>query len=138
MMAVMAAVMQLSCTVIDKSGEQTGGKSGVVTFYSPASPGIWESQAADHDPEIVITRIDDRKTINVTIPFAQQKDPRHYVEAIVVLDLQRKELKKMSFDRKRQGKGAAFDFPADFNEPVYVIMKCNKHGMWEKLVDWSE
>lgn len=130
--------IHISCTVSDNSGEETQGRDGGVKFYSPASPGIWEQQAADHDPEITITRVDDRKTINVNIPFAQEYDPRHYVEVIVVLDLNRKELKKVNFPRGRASKGARFDFPESYNTPVYVVMKCNKHGMWEKLVDWSE
>jgi desulfoferrodoxin (superoxide reductase-like protein) len=60
------------------------------------------------------------------------------VEVIVVLDLERKELKKLSFEKGKPAKGAKFEFPANFNKSVYVVMKCNKHDMWEKLVDWSE
>jgi desulfoferrodoxin (superoxide reductase-like protein) len=138
LMMLSVATFLVSCTVSDNSGGDSGGKTGGVVFYSPASPGIWEQQAAEHDPEITITRTNENKTINVNIPFAQQTDARHYIEVIVVLDLNRNELKKVSFDKKRKNKGAKFDFPESFNTPVYVVMKCNKHGMWEKLVDWSE
>ena len=128
----------LSCSFISCGETETDTARDKVVFYSAAKPGIWTSQAADHEPEVTVTRVDDRKILNVNIPFTRQKDKNHYVEVIFILDLERKELKKMSFQKGRASKGAKFDFPDNFNTPVYVVMKCNKHDMWEKLVDWSE
>jgi hypothetical protein len=34
--------------------------------------------------------------------------------------------------------GARFEVPDNFNEPVFVAVKCNLHDMWGKLVDWSD
>jgi desulfoferrodoxin (superoxide reductase-like protein) len=128
----------LSWAIISCTDSGTGTEKNEIKFYSAAHPGIWTSQAADHEPEVTITRVDDRKILNVNIPFARQKEKNHYVEVIVILDLDRKELKKVSFQKGRASKGAKFDFPDNFHTPVYVVMKCNKHDMWEKLVDWSE
>jgi len=123
----------ISCS--DSGGDSERNR---VVFYSAANPGIWESQAADHEPEVTITRVNDRKVLNVNVPFTRKKEKDHYVEVIVILDLERKELKKMSFGRGKMVRNVRFDFPDNFNKPVYVVMKCNKHDMWEKLVDWSE
>ncbi|MBN2080441.1 MAG: hypothetical protein JW838_15830 [Spirochaetes bacterium] len=135
-LAMVAAGALVSC------GSDGGGENGImrngVTFYSAASPGPWTEQAADHDPEISITRTGDRKTINVTVPFTQRKEKDHFLEAIIILDLNGRELKKVSFERGRDHRGARFDFPEEYTAPVYVVIKCNKHDMWEKLVDWSE
>jgi desulfoferrodoxin (superoxide reductase-like protein) len=134
---ITGASVQFSCAANDKSGGTIVEKSEV-PFYSAASPGIWKSQSIDHEAEITITRINDRKTLNVQIPFAKKKEKNHYVEVIVILDLKRKELQKKSFEKGGAENGATFDLPADFNSPVYVVMKCNLHDMWEKLVDWNE
>jgi desulfoferrodoxin (superoxide reductase-like protein) len=134
---ITGAAVQFSCAADEKSGGTIAEKNEV-PFYSTASPGIWKSQAVDHEVEVTVTRINDRKTINVQIPFAKKKEKNHYVEVIVILDLKRKELQKKSFEKGGAENGASFDFPAEFNSPVYVVMKCNLHDMWEKLVDLNE
>jgi len=129
------AVSLLSCTSENDTGAE---KKGGVEFFYIDKPGPWVDQALDHDPEITITRVDDRKILNVHIPFARQTNRKHYVEAILVLDMKRNELKKKSMEAGRGLVGAQFDFPDNYQTPVYVVMKCNLHDMWEKLVDWSE
>ena len=136
LLSVIALAGLASCT---DSGDNDGGiKRNDVVFYSAAAPGPWIEQAADHEPEIIITRTDDRKTLNINVPFAQRNEKNHFVEVAVILDMKGKELKKFSFVKGRSHKGAQFDFPENFNTPVYVVIKCNKHDMWEKLVDWNE
>jgi desulfoferrodoxin (superoxide reductase-like protein) len=118
-----------------------GGETDVVNekhevrFHSAANPGHWEAQAIDHELDVTVTKSIDRKTINVKIPFAEQREKRHYAETIVILDMNMKEIRKISFDRKRPSGRASFDFPADYTGSVYVIMKCNLHDMWKKKVD---
>lgn len=140
--AVFAALPFVALAVLascsDDSETAGGMKKHEVVFYSAANPGPWIDQAADHEPEITIFRVNDRKILNVNVPFARRREKNHYVEVIVILDSQRKELKKVTFKKGRSHKGAQFDFPDNFNTPVYVVIKCNKHDMWEKLVDWSE
>lgn len=140
--AIFAALSAIALAALASCGDESdtagGTKQHEVVFYSAANPGPWIEQAADHEPEIIITRVDDRKILNVNVPFAQRKERNHFVEVVVILDSKRKELKKVTFQKGRSHKGAQFDFPEDFNAPVYVVMKCNKHDMWEKLVDWSE
>ncbi len=132
-----APVIFLFAAVSCGQDTETVGRNEV-KFYSAADPGPWTEQAADHEPEVTITRVDDRKILNVSIPFARQGDKQHYVEVIVLLDLDRKQIRKVSFEKGRASKGAKFDFPENYSSPVYVVMKCNRHDMWEKLVDWSE
>jgi desulfoferrodoxin (superoxide reductase-like protein) len=134
-MAVVA--VQLSCTMSDDQGQEGGGKKEV-RFFSAANPGVWESKAAEHDAEITITRVNDKKVVNVQVPFARDRQKKHYVEAILLLDASKKELQKKAFTKGFGEEGASFEVPVDFNEPVYIVVKCNLHGMWEKLVDWNE
>jgi desulfoferrodoxin (superoxide reductase-like protein) len=134
---IAAAATLLSCGPGSESGDR-GTERNEVKFFSSARPGPWKAQASDHEPEITITKTVDRKTIYVRIPFAQPREKSHHVEAIAVLDLDRKELQKATFENMRADKGARFDFSADYNSPVYIVMKCNLHDMWEKLVYWKE
>ena len=129
--------LQISCTVSDKSGQGSEGKAEV-KFYSAADPGVWKSQVVDHDVDITITRVNDKKVINVQVPFAKNRQKKHYVEAILLLDANKNELQKKSFNKGFGEEGAQFEVPDNFNEPVFVVVKCNLHDMWEKLVDWSE
>jgi desulfoferrodoxin (superoxide reductase-like protein) len=131
------AALQLSCTMMDSSGPGKAGKE-VIKFYSAANPGPWASEAADHDVSITITRVNDSKVINVQVPFAKNRERKHYVEAILLLDAKKNELQKRSFERGFGEEGARFEVPDSFNEPVFVVVKCNLHDMWERLVDWSE
>ncbi|HOT45053.1 MAG TPA: desulfoferrodoxin family protein [Spirochaetota bacterium] len=130
------AAMEISCGSGDRSGQDE--EAGTVRFYSAADPGKWESKAADHDVEITITRVNDRKYINVHVPFAKNREKKHYVEAILLLDANRKELQKKSFARGSGEEGARFEVQDSFNDPVTVVIKCNLHDMWEKQVDWNE
>ncbi len=132
---VSIAAIEISCGWGDKSGQD--GKNEI-KFYSAADPGVWESKAADHDVDITITRVNDKKYINVQVPFAKNREKKHYVEVILLLDANRKELQKKSFDRGSGEEGARFEVPDSFNDPVTVVIKCNLHDMWEKPVDWND
>ena len=137
LLSTVALMSALSCTS-DTDTELENKKQGV-QFYTAAKPGPWANQSADHDVEITITRDSEGKTIHVYIPFAAKKEQRHYVESILILDSKGKELQKKSFLKGRgSDKGATFNFPENFNEPVFVVLKCNLHDMWEKKVAWSE
>jgi desulfoferrodoxin (superoxide reductase-like protein) len=136
-MLIAIGALQLSCAVSDRPAGDTVG-TNEVQFYNAADPGPWESKAAEHDIEITVTRVNESKILDVQVPFAKNREKKHYIEAIVILDVNRNELKKKSFDRKRGEAGAKFEFPENFTDPVYVVVKCNLHDMWEKVVDWSE
>ena len=130
-------VLLSSCTVSDMSGSDVDGKKEI-RFYNAGDPGIWESEAASHDAEIIITRVDDKKVISVQVPFSKNGDRRHYAESILILDIERNILQKRSYTRGLGVKPVKFEFPDDFDKTVYVVISCNKHGLWEKLVDWNE
>ena len=137
MILIPVTALHISCTMSDRSGQGGNGKNEI-KFYSAADPGVWESKAADHDVDITITHVNDKKFINVQVPFAKNREKKHYVEAILLLDANRKELQKKSFDRGSGEEGASFEVPDSFNAPVTVVIKCNLHDMWEKPVDWNE
>lgn len=134
------AVMQCSCNMSDTSGPGGGAdvRAGEVRYYSAADPGVWESRVEDHDADITVIRVNDTKVINVHVPFTNKREKKHYLEAIVLLDSNKKQLQKKSFEKGFGEEGAKFEVPADFNEQVYVVIKCNLHDMWEKPVDLSE
>ncbi len=127
-----AALLSLSCA---DSGGEAPGVVNDRKFYSAAQPGKWAPQVADHEPQCRMFS-DDRggKRIEVSVRFGRRGDPRHYVEAILLLDADRKELAKKSFKRGERAEvilvipgGAAF--------PLYVVSKCNKHDMWERKIE---
>jgi hypothetical protein len=60
--------------IISCSDSGSDSERNKVVFYSAANPGIWESQAADHEPEVTVTRVDDSKILNVNIPFARKRE----------------------------------------------------------------
>lgn len=135
-MFLMSAVFVLSCSGGGGSGQDDAKTE--VRFYSAADPGVWASQAANHDTGITITRMNDKKYISVLVPFSKNRERKHYVEAILLLDANRKELQKKAFATGSGDEGATFEVPDNFNSPVTVVIKCNLHDMWEKPVDWSE
>lgn len=123
-----------ACTVSDQSG--AGSVSpGVVKFHSAENPGIWESKIDEHDAEIMVTLLNDKKIINIQVPFAKKKEKNHYVEAIILLDQNKKEIRKKSFESGYGEEGAQFELQADYNQPLSVVIKCSAHDMWEKPVD---
>jgi desulfoferrodoxin (superoxide reductase-like protein) len=128
-----AAVSIISCT--QGSETEVVNEKHEVRFHSTEEPGHWKEQTVDHEMDVTVAKSGDRKTINVKIPFAEQREKRHYAETIVILDMNMKEIRKISFDRKRPSGRASFDFPADSTGFVYVVMKCNLHDMWKKKVD---
>ena len=129
-------VATISCS---DSGNPNKGVSNpeAVRFRSAEYPGKWKAKADEHNVDIKISTVNNKKIINVQVPFAKQRNRRHYVEAIMLVDASGKELQKKAFKTGYGEKGARFQVPEDFRDTVFVVIKCNLHDMWEKEVEWE-
>jgi desulfoferrodoxin (superoxide reductase-like protein) len=133
---VISAALLSSCTGTDKPGSEPIGQNNGKKYFTVSDPGVWEQKAAEHDIEITISRVNDKKILEVHVPFAKNREINHYIEAIAVIDKDEKEIQVKRFKRGFGDEGAKFEFPEDFNEPVSVLVKCSLHDMWVKPVDW--
>jgi desulfoferrodoxin (superoxide reductase-like protein) len=132
---LLAVVFMISCYQNNEREDVNSGEKKEIKFLTASDPGPWKTLASDHVPEVTVMKVYDLKTIHIRIPFTEQKDSRHFVEVIVILDLNGKELKNEFFERGVAITDAKFVFPANFIGTVSVVMKCNKHKKWEKKVD---
>lgn len=125
------ASLLLSCS--DPGGS---GSGNIQKFYSADEPGRWEAQAVDHDVQAVI--IEDalgKRGIEVSVPL--KTDERHYIEAIVLLGGDGRELAKKTFKRGEKAV-ALFEVTDKMTFPVYAVAKCNLHEMWRKKLEGNE
>ncbi len=119
-------------------GDSGGGPGKIQQFYSADEPGRWDVQAADHDVQVSI--IDDAKGkrgIEAYVPFTKEMSEQQYVEAIVLLDGNGRELAKKSFNRGEKAR-TIFEITDNIKFPVYVVSKCNMHEMWSKKIEGTE
>ena len=120
----------------DRSPGESIGNDTPIKYYSKNNPGKWKDLPGDHTPTYKITQDKENKIITVTVPFKGTVNPIHYVEVIVLLDHNRKELQKKNFQRGTQTATAVFKLPKDYLSFVYVVAKCNLHDMWEVKITW--
>lgn len=128
---LLQTLQALSCS--DPGGS---GSGKVQKFYSADEPGRWGAQAVDHDVQAVI--IEDalgKRGIEVSVPL--KTDERHYIEAIVLLDGDGRELAKKTFKRGEKPI-TIFEITNNMKFPLYVVSKCNMHEMWRKKVEGNE
>ncbi len=125
------------CVSVATSCSDTGKSSGKIQlFYSADEPGRWEAQAFDHEVQAVI--VEDalgKRGIEVSVPL--ETDEKHYIEAIVLLDGNNRELAKKTFKRGEKAK-TIFEISDKIKFPVYIVSKCNMHEMWRKKVEGTE
>ncbi len=93
-------------------------------YFTKEDPGRWKDFAKDHDPHVKANG-----KIEVDVPFTAEIG--HYVEIIVLLDAQQREVAAKTFKRGEKPH-ATFSFPAEKMAGATVIAKCNLHGMWKK------
>ena len=106
----------------------------VIHFNTVADPGHWEAQASDHEPEIRLVDEDDGAVMYVTVPFTKTRNPNHYLEVVLLLDANKKEIAKKEFERGSGREGARFVLPEGGTSGLSVVAKCNLHDMWIKPV----
>jgi len=122
---------------LDKAKEvdnvQEGGivKKPEPKFYSMSNPGKWEEQVLDHPPSYEVVTEKDIKKIKIKVPLKVERS--HYIETILLLDHNRKELQKKIFKRGEKPE-VEFELPADYRAFVYIVLKCNLHDMWQTKV----
>jgi desulfoferrodoxin (superoxide reductase-like protein) len=135
---LLLACVSLLASCSDTSGIFGGGQGKVQKFYSADEPGRWEAQAANHEVNArIIVDAKGKKGIEVYVPFTKEMDERHYVEAIVLLDSNNRELAKKTFNRGEQAR-TIFEITDKIKFPVYVVSKCNMHEMWRKKITGKE
>ncbi|MFC1668826.1 desulfoferrodoxin family protein [Spirochaetota bacterium] len=105
-------------------------------FYNARNPGKWKNNSYEHIPQVTVKTDKINKIINVTVPLEGRMSPIHYIEVIVLLDHNRKELQKKTFPSGNKKAEAVFKLPKNYSSFVYVVAKCNLHDMWEKRVSW--
>ena len=138
LLSLSGIVLTTSCKEMDDSrSESEMTPLDRITFYSSSNPGKWKDLPDDHTPVYTVTVEKDQKVITVVVPFNGTTSPIHYIETIILLDHNRKELQKVTFPRGNRTASAVFKLPKDYVSFVYVVAKCNLHDMWEKKVYWE-
>lgn len=113
-------------------------KGKIQKYYSAEEPGRWKDQAKDHDLTVAI--IEDakgRKGIEVSVPFTNQMNEQHYVEALVLLDHTGRQIDVKTFNRGEKAT-TIFLVTDKVKFPVYVMGRCNMHDWWKKKVEGTE
>lgn len=123
----------------DVTKEETTDKKRVpgekIKFHSAENPGRWKDQAPSHTPSYSVQKTGDSYKITVSVPLKGRTIPLHYIEVILLTDSRHRELKKKTFTRGERNAKALFTLPADTRSPVYAVIKCNLHDMWDKRID---
>jgi desulfoferrodoxin (superoxide reductase-like protein) len=125
-------IIQVKCELVEKNKEMVKP----VKFHTPENEGLWPGKSDNHTPRVTFVK-NEPKTINVRIPLKPKKNPRHYIEVIVLMHGNRQiEAKKNSFSFYEAT--AKFKLPSTLNNQnkynFWVFAKCNIHGMWKTLV----
>lgn len=107
-----------------------------IDLKTPDNAGPWQSDetiAHTHEPTVFIKKKGNKKVISVSLLI--QASERHYIEKILLLDHNFKELQTREFLRNET---AVTEFTLDekYNTKVYVVAKCNIHDMWVKPISW--
>jgi len=105
-------------------------------FYDKNYTGDWKNEAKNHVPQYHVKITDKEKIITVMAPFKGSLSPLHYIEAILLLDHNHKEIAKKTFQRGTPQASAIFKLKKDYKSFVYVVLKCNLHDMWEAKITW--
>ena len=102
-----------------------------VKYHTYESEGLWQGKADSHMPIVSLNKV--KNTIDIRVPLKPKKNPRHYIEVIVLMYGNRQiAVKKNSFSFYEAK--AEFKLPKWYNkeekQSFWVFAKCNNHGMW--------
>ena len=122
---ILLAVATISCADSNRPNKGINGP-GAVRFHSANDPGKWEAKADKHDVDINVSTMNNKKIINVQVPFAKLRNRRHYVEVILLVDANGKELQKKTFKTGYGERGARFEVPEDFTENRLSSGSCQR------------
>ena len=89
--------------------------------------GPYKDKTNEHLPRIKLVS---QNQIEITVDLVNTQLPRHYIEAIVLIDKAEKQVavKKFAFSLKKTR--ATFTLPKPAEESYMVVAKCNLHDMW--------
>ncbi len=133
----MMVILNFHCGDItrEKTTEKKISPEEKIKFHSPENPGKWKNQSSSHTPAYHVEKTGDSYNVTVSVPLKGSTIPLHYIEVILIADSRHRELKKKTFTRGVRNAKALFTLPADTQSPVYAVIKCNLHDMWEKKID---
>lgn len=119
----------LACSEIPEQESLPGNQP---RFHTAASEGIWEDMGPAHLPQIAHVA-DKPGTIEVSIPLTPTTKPRHYIEAIVLMQGTR----EIAVRRPNPAAGppsVEFQLPDPYARNYTVVVKCSIHDMWRAEV----
>ncbi len=120
-MAIVISITQVACGDLDETE-----KIQVPKYHTESEPGQWIMEIDTHVP-IVSYEGDD--AIVVRVPIKPSMTPKHYIEAIVLLD-GRREIASKKFSFTFEEPRARFVLPDPSRGNYRVVAKCNLHDMW--------
>ncbi len=109
-------------------------RKAVPKYHTEAEPGLWSDEIDTHVP--VVTHVE-RNVILVRVPLKPSQTPRHYIEAIALLDGS-KEIAIQRFRFTLNEARARFTLPDPEKGNYRVVAKCNLHDMWMAPVNPPE
>lgn len=120
----------------DDTADFTRSKDfGKIKFHTKEQEGRWPGKGEDHIPIIKWSKSNANQII-VTVPLEKKSAGRHFIEVIVFMEGDKKEIAKKSFAADENLFQAVFPMPKDYNpeKSYWVIGKCNLHQMWRSKV----
>lgn len=101
-------------------------RKSVPKYHTESEPGLWEGEVDTHVP---IVTYEGRNVVHVHVPLKPSQTPRHYIEAIALLDGS-KEIAITRFSFTFNEARARFTLPDPEKGSYRVVAKCNLHDMW--------
>jgi len=101
-------------------------------YFSAANPGKWKDYKQDHELLVNVSKDGETRLVTIEVPFKPDTD--HYIEVIVLVDEQNREIAKQRFERGEKAV-ATFSIPPNTKGGIFAVAKCNLHDMWKTKVD---
>ena len=106
--------------------EKQGPREKNPEFKTELNEGPYKGASKDHLPRVV--QISDNE-IEVSVPLVAQKNPPHFIEAIVLATTSKIEIDSKHFNFSLNAPLVKFKVPEP-EKSYLVISKCNQHDMW--------
>lgn len=102
-------------------------------YHTHENEGLWPGKSKGHTP-IIQWDPQDSKKIKVKVPLKTTTIPRHYIEVLVLMEGEKKQIAAKSFSVGARDTVAEFTLPDPNKTNYYIIGKCNLHDMWRAKV----
>lgn len=119
-----------SCDKLDTEVQETNYKPVTPKAeYTKEKPGEWKGMEKEHLPVIRITS-GDKINVIISVPLVN-KDGKHYIETIGVMDESKKVIASKNFTRNTRYYQTGFYIPSNLlGKNLKVYVKCNLHDLW--------